>query len=100
MIGRAAGAMRKLNVSFKFMDAQILKRIYPTYERSHIESSVQAWCPYLLGDIDRLEKVQRRATKSVRDLENYAYEERLKILKLHSLSKRRLRRDLIVVLRL
>ena len=61
VIGRAT---RKLNVSFKCMDAEIFRRIYPTYVRSHLESSVQACCLYLLGDVDRLEKVQRRATKS------------------------------------
>ena len=76
VIGRTTGAMRKLNVSFKYMDAEIFKRIYPIYVQSHFESSVKAWCPYLLGDIDRLEKVQRRATKSVKGLGNYAYEER------------------------
>ena len=95
LIGRATGAMRKLNVSFKYMNAEIFRRIYPTYARSHLESSVQVWCPYLLENIDRLEKVQRRATKSVRGLDNYTYEERLKMLKLHSLSKRRLRGNLI-----
>ena len=97
VIGRATGAMRKLNRSFKHMDVEIFRRVYPTYVRAHLESSVQAWSPHLLGDIDRLEKVQRRATKSVRYLRNYTYEERLRMLKLHSLSKRRLRGDLIEV---
>ena len=92
--------LKSLNVSFKFMDAEIFRLIYPTYVMSHLESLVQAWCPYLLGNIDRLEKVQRRATKSVRGLENYTYEERLKMLKLHSLSKRRLRGDLIEVFKI
>ena len=57
-----------------------------------------AWCPYLLGD--RLEKVQRRATKTVIVLENFTYEERLKMLKLHSFTKRRLRGDLIEVFKI
>ena len=59
----------------------------PTCVRSHLEKSVQAWGSYLLGDIDKLDKVQRRATKSVRSLENYTYEERLKILKLLTLKQ-------------
>ena len=56
--------------------------------------------PHLLGDMDRLEKVQERATKSVRGLGNYSYEERLRMLKLHSLSKRRMRGDLIEVFKI
>ena len=46
VIGRANGAMRKLNVSFKCIDAEIFRRIYSTCVSSHLESSVQAWYPY------------------------------------------------------
>ena len=88
--GRATGAMRKLKTSFKHMDVEIFKRVYPAYVRSHMESSAQAWSPHLFGDIDRLENVQERATKSARGLGSYSYEERLKMLNLHSLSKERL----------
>ena len=59
------------------MDAKIFKRICLAYVRAQLE------CLYLLKDIDRLKNFQRRATKSVRILENYTYEDRPKMLKLH-----------------
>ena len=38
--------------------------------RPRPEYDVQVWNPRLLGDIERLEKVQRIATKTTKDLRN------------------------------
>ena len=51
----------------------------------HLEYCIQVWCPYLVRDIDKLENVQRRATKLVTELANLLYESRLREFGLYSL---------------
>jgi len=53
--------------------------------------------PYLVKDVECLEKVQRRVTKMVRRLEHVSYDKRLKVLVLYSHAQRRLPEDLVDV---
>ena len=58
---------------------------------------IKAWRPYRKKDIDMLERVQRRATKTIPKLRNISYEMRLKECGLTTLETRRLRGDQIEV---
>jgi len=60
-----------------------------------LEYCVQAWSPYLKKDIDKLEKVQARATRLINECKNLSYEKRLKCTGLTTLSERRIRGDMI-----
>ena len=54
------------------------------------------WSPHYRRDMEVLESIQRRASKTVHGMECFSYEDRLRELVLCSLEKTRLRGDLII----
>ena len=83
--------------NFQFLDEDMFIPLYKTYVRSHLDFASSVWAPYKIKHIEQLESVQRRATKQIPGYRDMPYPERLKKLKLPTLSYRRLRGDLIEV---
>ena len=79
-----------INRGITYKSEEVIKKLYISYVRPHLEYCVQFWSPSYCKDIDILEGVQRRATKLIPSIRNLPYEDRLKKLNLFSLKKRRL----------
>ena len=58
--------------------------------RSHLDYCCPVWSPYRKGDIEALEKLQKRATKMYLALKNRPYKDRLK-----ACNYRRVRGDML-----
>ena len=58
------------------------------------------WSPQLRKDIDAIERVQHRATRLIPGLARLSYEERLKETGLYTQERRRLRGDVMEMLRI
>lgn len=78
---KANSAVGRIRDTFSYMDCDIFKAIYPGLIRSYMEYAVHTWSPLYVRDIDKLEKVQRRATTLVPTIKDKPYDERLKILR-------------------
>ena len=94
---RILGTIRR---TFRYLDKPSFLHLYKGLVRTMLEYRVPAWAPFSQQDIDKLESVQRRATKLVPYLRRVSYCERLKRLDLFSLAHRRMRGDMIHVYKL
>ena len=81
--------------AIKFKNKRIMLNLYKSLVRPHLDYCRSVWRPHLRSDIDVLERVQKRFTKSIYGCKNLKYLDRLKILGLTSFETRCLRSDLL-----
>ncbi len=97
-------AIKKANIklgmikrTFVCLDNQMLVQLYTALVRPHLEYANAIWSPHQQQHIKAIEAVQHRATRLIPGMSNLPYEERLKRLKIPTLSFRRMRGDMIEV---
>ena len=79
-ISKANKTIGMLKNTFINRDIKLWKQLYTSMIRPHLEYVIQVWNPYQIGDIEIIERVQRRATKILKSLWTKSYSERIEIL--------------------
>jgi hypothetical protein len=85
----AMGVLRQMARNFHFRDRNIFLRLYTQYVRPHVEFATPAWSPWLLSDVQTIEKVQEKAVGMISGLKGESYEDKCKELKIETLRERR-----------
>ena len=78
---------------FSSKSQDIILLLYLALVRPQLEYCIQFWVAAFKKDVEKLERVQRRATHMIRGQENRPYDDRLRAMGLFSLEKHRLRGD-------
>ena len=77
------------------LDTNSLPPLYKPLLRPHLEYGKIIWGPHYKEDQKAIEKVQKRATKLIRSIQDLPHEERLRQLNLPSHMHRKRRGDMI-----
>ena len=96
-VNKANSMVGIIRRSFVCLDASMFLQLYKAMVRPHLEYANQVWSPQAKKYREMIENVQRRATKMIPGYSSLEYPDRLKKLKLPTLSYRRLRGDLIEI---
>jgi len=83
--------------NFKHLTVTTFVLLYTSMVRSHLDYCSSVWAPYKKGDIEALEKVQKKATKITPALKRLPYRERLKACQIPTLHHRRIRGDMVEI---
>ena len=94
-INKANSILGIISRNFEHKTETSIVTLYKALVRPHLEYANHAWSLHLKKQIEALENVQRRATRLIPGLKDLTYEQRLRRLKLPTLSYRRLRGDMI-----
>ena len=86
--------LRLIRTTTMYKEKQLIVPLYKSIVRPHLEYCIQAWRPFRKKDIDKLERIQRRATKMIPELRDLS---RLIQCGLTTLETSRLRGDQIEV---
>ena len=81
--------------TIKYLTPVVFTLLFKSIIRPHVEYASMIWSPITKKLQDKLERVQRRATKMVLGLSELSYSDRLRKLNLPTLQYRRLRSSLI-----
>ena len=74
---------------FRSREKEVVLTLYKSLIRPKLEYGCVVWHPHLISDIAHLESVQRTMTYRIENMEKYNYWERLEILDLYSMQRRR-----------
>ena len=80
--------------NFTYVSRKCFIILYKSLVRPHLEYANNVWYPKRKMDIEKLERVQKRATKLIPEISKKPHSKRLKILKLPTLKYRRYRGDM------
>ena len=86
--------------TFQHLDEKNFIPLYKSLVRSHLDFASPIWSPMSMKLVEQIESVQRRATKQIPGMRDLTYAERLRKLKLPTLSYRRIRGDMIEIFKI
>ena len=69
MANRVLGLIAR---NFRYKSKELILPLYKSLVRPHLEHAVQFWSPHLRRDIDKIEEIQRTATKIIPEIRNTA----------------------------
>ena len=50
--GKANSKLALIDKTFMYKEKNLMKTLYCTYVRPHLEFALEAWCPFLIKDIN------------------------------------------------